>query len=68
MKHLSLGDLSTTPLVMRGLWCVARWSSATQQYTQIGQAFFYNNDTFTFNFLDNPTLTWVEICHEIIDL
>ncbi|CAM4820148.1 unnamed protein product [Rotaria magnacalcarata] len=51
--------ISTTPLFMRGLWCVAQWSQSSQAYTQTGQAFFYNNDTFTFNFLDNSSFTWI---------
>ncbi|CAF1126222.1 unnamed protein product [Adineta ricciae] len=53
------GALPATPLFFRGLWCVAKWSSTTQSYTQTGQAFFYNNGTFTMNYLDNPSSTWV---------
>jgi len=51
--------LPVTPLFMRGLWCLAKWSDTTQTYTQTGQGFFYNNGTFTFNFLDNPSATWI---------
>ena len=60
-----LDDHSVTPLVMRGLWCVAEWSEVSHTYAQTGQVFFYNNDTFTFNLLDNPSFTWVEIFHSI---
>ena len=54
-----LASLPATPLSMRGLWCLAKWSGTSSTYTQTGQAFFYNNGTFTFNFLDNPSSTWV---------
>ncbi|UJR31505.1 hypothetical protein I4U23_018994 [Adineta vaga] len=52
-------NLPATPLFMRGLWCVAKWSASTQTYTQTGQAFFYNNGTFTMNYIDNPSSTWI---------
>ncbi|CAF0952771.1 unnamed protein product [Adineta steineri] len=52
-------DLPATPLFIRGLWCLAKRSQSTQAYTQTGQAFFYNNGTFTFNYLDNPSSTWI---------
>lgn len=49
-----------TPQEFRGLWCIERWNETQQNYShQIGQAFFYNNGTFTLNFLDNLTDTWV---------
>ena len=56
---MDVGSGLATPLFMRGLWCVAQWTQSSQTYTQTGQAFFYNNGTFTFNFLDNPSLTWI---------
>ncbi|CAM2725150.1 unnamed protein product [Rotaria socialis] len=48
-----------TPMWMRGLWCVAQYTESSQTYTQIGQAFFYNNGTITHNFLDNLAFTQV---------
>lgn len=59
VQNIFLGGLSSTPLPLRGLWCTAKWSQASSTYTQTGQAFFYNNGTFTFNYLDNPSATWV---------
>ncbi len=47
---------SLTPIEFRGLWCIIQ-SNTNQQ--QLGQAFFYNNETFTLNFLDNIGYTWV---------
>ncbi len=60
-----LASLPATPLSMRGLWCLAKWSGTSSTYTQTGQAFFYNNGTFTFNFLDNPSSTWVQRFHSM---
>ena len=49
-----------TPQVFRGLWCISKWNGTERNYSQqIGQAFFYNNGTFTLNFLDNLTDLWV---------
>lgn len=38
----------------RGLWCIVQGNA-----TQLGQAFFYNNGTFTLNLLNNIQNTWV---------
>ncbi|CAF1079666.1 unnamed protein product [Didymodactylos carnosus] len=47
-----------TPTTLRGLWCLAVYNT-THNYTQLAQAYFYNNGTFTMNFLANITNTWV---------
>ncbi|CAF1625345.1 unnamed protein product, partial [Didymodactylos carnosus] len=46
-----------TPTTLRGLWCLAVYNT-THNYTQLAQAYFYNNGTFTMNFLANITNTW----------
>ena len=53
------------PHSFRGLWCVSYWNNSTGNYSgQLGQAFIYNNGTFTLNFLNDPTNTWV--CESIL--
>jgi hypothetical protein len=47
---------SLTPIEFRGLWCIIQ---SNNNQRQLGQAFFYNNGTFTLNFLDNIGYTWV---------
>ncbi|CAF3861760.1 unnamed protein product [Adineta steineri] len=50
----------STPIAFRGLWCINEWDNSQQNYSrQLGQAFFYNNETFTLNFLDNIQNTWI---------
>ncbi|CAF0723417.1 unnamed protein product [Adineta ricciae] len=45
------------PVELRGLWCI---SERNQNYSrQIGQAFMYNNETFTLNLLDDIKDTWI---------
>ncbi len=49
-----------TPQEFRGLWCVSQWNNTQGNYSgQLGQAYFYNNGTFTLNFLNDPAYTWV---------
>ncbi len=66
LQNIFLGSRPATPLFLRGLWCLAKWSQSSSTYMQTGQTFFYNNGTFTFNYLDNPSSTWVRIFHSII--
>lgn len=57
---MSVVSYPPTPQEFRGLWCISKWNGTERNYSQqIGQAFFYNNGTFTLNFLDNLTDTWV---------
>lgn len=58
-NHFRSGTSVNSPVFKRGLWCAAYWSEITQSYTQVGQIFFYNNDTFSLNFLNDPLFTWV---------
>ncbi|UJR21410.1 hypothetical protein I4U23_024499 [Adineta vaga] len=47
----------STPVEFRGLWCISTGNQ--NSYRQIGQAFFYNNETFTLNWLNNIQDTWI---------
>ncbi|CAF3724183.1 unnamed protein product [Rotaria sp. Silwood1] len=48
------------PVELRGLWCISLQQISDKNYSQqLGQAFFYNNETFTINFLDNISFTWL---------
>ncbi|CAF3746427.1 unnamed protein product [Rotaria socialis] len=50
----------STPVELRGLWCISEQNISQQTYTQqLGQAFFYNNETFTINFLIDIRFTWL---------
>jgi hypothetical protein len=63
MKYFIRENIDTyppTPIEFRGLWCLSQWNNTEQNYSQqLGQVFFYNNGTFTLNFLNNLTYTWV---------
>ncbi|CAF4071305.1 unnamed protein product [Rotaria sordida] len=53
-------NFPSTPVEFRGLWCVSQQKIGGQNYSlQLGQAFFYNNGTFTMNFLNDISYTWV---------
>jgi lysophospholipase L1-like esterase len=57
--------LPPTPLFLRGLWCLAKYSQSSHAYIQTGQVFFYNNGTFTYNYIDNPSATWINHLVEV---
>jgi hypothetical protein len=60
-QSIELGLHPSTPTEFRGLWCISTWNAQRQNYSgQLGQAFFYNNETFTLNLLNDLTNTWVE--------
>ena len=59
--HSTEANYPLTPVDLRGLWCISYKNSSSEDYAQqLGQAFFYNNGTFTLNFLNNIEYTWVE--------
>ncbi|CAF0876728.1 unnamed protein product [Adineta ricciae] len=50
-------NFTLIPVELRGLWCISEWN---QNYSrQLGQAFMYNNETFTLNLLDDIKDTWI---------